>query len=717
MTNRPISLLVLAFAFVSPFASSQQSFGQFSTRAALPKTLLDEGGLSELSIQREFADAPAKAVLNELWPTSKRLSEIQLSDGQKNMALAGTDGALLLYALQDGSDSFQLLENAEDVKQFAFVDSSRAVGIDSDDRLTSWTLDQDATHRSTVEWEGGGKPMAISSNGRFVAGTKGDSPIVFDIDEGASSGEALSFVPDIKQMTFSPSRRLVVAAYSENANRIVVWELPGKGVLRDFEIDGAIGRIISVSTDETSIAIETADKRLCIYSISESFIGKSSELKIPEGSRPFVSEDHNQFGTVDSDGVASYRATVATRREIGELYFTVPVYFGTNRKIDETLATVNLFQFFRDSFGLIVSAVVGVVLILLLIFTASWHWKFAWIVFSIFTLLAMAITQFVTEGRRTEIPIGMEFVAVHESGDLNLGKCEVTVPDDHVVGTLESPFEFWVVRAKSDPNSHVLLNSVTKHRDATEFANAVNVHLTASDKKQGFLFIHGFNVSFPDAVRRTAQLQVDLHFDGPAFCYSWPSHGNFLRYNADESNAGLSREKLVEFIKIVLEQTDVESLNIIAHSMGNRVLGEAFRTLTLSDDSSGKITNLILAAPDVDQRAFIEQIAPSFCKKCSQITLYASSNDNALELSQQIHAYQRAGDTTPEPTIVEGIYTIDASTTDTSLLGHSYYGDRIGLLNDIYEIFDGDHLPDKRFGLQRINAGQKTHWKFRGGIK
>jgi esterase/lipase superfamily enzyme len=40
--------------------------------------------------------------------------------------------------------------------------------------------------------------------------------------------------------------------------------------------------------------------------------------------------------------------------------------------------------------------------------------------------------------------------------------------------------------------------------------------------KQAFVFVHGFNVSFENALRRTAQIAYDLNFDGAPFLFSWP---------------------------------------------------------------------------------------------------------------------------------------------------------------------------------------------------
>jgi esterase/lipase superfamily enzyme len=48
--------------------------------------------------------------------------------------------------------------------------------------------------------------------------------------------------------------------------------------------------------------------------------------------------------------------------------------------------------------------------------------------------------------------------------------------------------------------------------------------------KKLLFFVHGFNVSFVEAVVRGAQLAHDLEFDGDLLVYSWASMGAVLSY-------------------------------------------------------------------------------------------------------------------------------------------------------------------------------------------
>ena len=51
-----------------------------------------------------------------------------------------------------------------------------------------------------------------------------------------------------------------------------------------------------------------------------------------------------------------------------------------------------------------------------------------------------------------------------------------------------------------------------------------------ADENETFVFVHGFNNSFEDAAKRTAEIWYDVGFEGPPIMYSWPSQGStFLR--------------------------------------------------------------------------------------------------------------------------------------------------------------------------------------------
>ena len=91
--------------------------------------------------------------------------------------------------------------------------------------------------------------------------------------------------------------------------------------------------------------------------------------------------------------------------------------------------------------------------------------------------------------------------------------------------------------------------------------------------------MHGYNVTFADAARRTAQIAYDLGFDGAPVFYSWPSRAGFAAYEVDRENAEWSQVDLKNFLGQFAERSQADNIFLIAHSMGSRVLTGALEDL------------------------------------------------------------------------------------------------------------------------------------------
>jgi esterase/lipase superfamily enzyme len=315
---------------------------------------------------------------------------------------------------------------------------------------------------------------------------------------------------------------------------------------------------------------------------------------------------------------------------------------------------------------------------------------------------------------------------------LQLGSAVVTVPRavDRPKGQVTRPS--WIERAilgippEGDPARHFTIpdGGVTLYASTEDFVAAMKagVGLAAGFKDHAFIFVHGYNVSFDDALFRTAQIAYDLgDGNGPfgtAFLYSWPSAAELTAYGYDEDSARMSADYLLEFVKLVSESSGVAHVHVIAHSMGNAALLAALQKLP---DQRGTtkplIDQLILAAPDVDAGEF-EKIAASINRLARQTTLYASSRDVAMQAARKFRAgAPRAGDVTIDgPTIAASVETIDISTisTDILALGHAEYADRRELLNDIGLIFRKfEHPPDARnINFQRRGSAARVFWRY-----
>lgn len=318
---------------------------------------------------------------------------------------------------------------------------------------------------------------------------------------------------------------------------------------------------------------------------------------------------------------------------------------------------------------------------------------------------------------------------------------------------------------KLDPSKHYVFWS---YDQLTE--DAFGEALQQADS--AFVFVHGFNVSFENAILRAAQLREDGGFDGQALVFSWPTQhydGGLpeREYKASRIEARKARVFFKEFMQTVRANGPRGKVHIIAHSMGNYMMKDVLRELnderkqrvsqdcaveqrandgldlnTVGVAGSTDVENcefggrdfgeIIFAAPDVERSEFVEMVE-SIDGLGRGLTLYASSKDIAMNISKRIcelgdgpcdyrAGYVSDADNTL-PTIAENLDTIDVSLVDRNVwnrfvnkgAGHSYFGADIQVIMDIRNVMAtgarAEHRPFSLFPKER--AGVK-YWIMRG---
>jgi esterase/lipase superfamily enzyme len=297
-------------------------------------------------------------------------------------------------------------------------------------------------------------------------------------------------------------------------------------------------------------------------------------------------------------------------------------------------------------------------------------------------------------------------------GKVQLGVCEVTIPRTHDPGELEAP-SILRMEVRENAAQHVIL-SKTERLEDERFYELLRERVQASSRKELFVFVHGFDTQFEDAARRTAQIHYDLKFEGAPIFYSWPANNkSVLTYPADENTIGWSAPHLKQFLLSIVQQSGAKSINLIAHSMGNRALSIALREIELEFRGQSRLFNhVVLAAPDIDADEFRTNVAPAMQRTANHVTLYASSRDDALRISQLLHRGPRAGDSGRGLVVVPGMDTIDVTAIDSSPWGHVYYGASDPVLQDLKLLFFYSHPPQERRWLSPAQREGLTYWIF-----
>ncbi|WP_282134727.1 alpha/beta hydrolase [Seonamhaeicola maritimus] len=299
----------------------------------------------------------------------------------------------------------------------------------------------------------------------------------------------------------------------------------------------------------------------------------------------------------------------------------------------------------------------------------------------------------------------------NKRADLQYGICEVSIPLNHDLGKIESP-SIWKFEFSEDPSKHIMIRDIDM-LEKDKFFKSLSRNIKKSKTKSTFLFVHGYNTSFSEAAKRTAQISHDLLFEGKPVFYSWPSQASMFKYPKDEANIEWARYNIKNFLEDYISKSEAEDIYLVAHSMGNRGLTKAIVELMTEKPHLRKnIKEIILAAPDIDADVFRNDIAPKMASKIQKpITLYVSSDDLALKASKALHGNPRAGDSGSGLVIVKGVETIDASGVDTSFLSHSYFADTNSIISDIFDIIKSGKRALNRERLKLMKFSDDIYWR------
>lgn len=299
-------------------------------------------------------------------------------------------------------------------------------------------------------------------------------------------------------------------------------------------------------------------------------------------------------------------------------------------------------------------------------------------------------------------------------GDLEMGWLKVNIPPGHKVGKVERPKKILFFKIKEKDKKHIMITDMLIP-DENRFYELLDQRLKNYDNS-ALIFIHGYNTSFAECAWRTAQISYDVNFRGVAGFFSWPSAAKSHFYGSDIEYSDASIPDLEKFVRDFIKKTGVEEIHFVAHSMGNRLLTSMISNLQKDTGFSpeiGKINQLIMAAPDLDQDVFKRNIMPYFQAVGKRRTLYASDRDKALAFAEWLRINRpRLGDGGGSVFVQQGIDSIDASNINPpKWLDHSYVFETKPLISDLKRIIYQNDPPDVRDLKPRSKNGTR-YWIF-----
>ncbi len=310
----------------------------------------------------------------------------------------------------------------------------------------------------------------------------------------------------------------------------------------------------------------------------------------------------------------------------------------------------------------------------------------------------------------TERPRAPRFGGERNAGGVVHGSFSVRIPAAHRMSRiLDFPQRPDCLTAE-----HPLYLRGPSPQSAEQFLQAIAAAVELSPRKDLFVFVHGYNYKFDEAVLWAAQLKHDTGFEGVQVLYSWPSRGSTWSYATDSGNAEWTLPHLKEFLDQLAAAVPGARIHLLAHSLGNRPLLFALHRLATEQRSTPapRFGQIILAAPDVDQDIFRQHIGPVL-SLADRITLYTSAKDGALGASGWLFSHPRAGDSEHGLVLIPGMDTVDVTAVDTSRSRHDYFLENKRVLTDIFQLLKCGAPPAERFGLFRVPIGEGVVWQFR----
>jgi esterase/lipase superfamily enzyme len=318
-------------------------------------------------------------------------------------------------------------------------------------------------------------------------------------------------------------------------------------------------------------------------------------------------------------------------------------------------------------------------------------------------VILVATTRVATRSDRPGDRYGAE-----DADQLQFSQVGVNVPSYRARGTGELP-RAGTLRS-DDPKTNFFVTSVIPV-DSNRFVQRVAADLAGTKSRNILVFVHGFNTSFEDAAVRAAQIAADADFDGTVVLFSWPSAASVSAYVRDQQTARNAGFHLLRLLRSQLPAAQPDHIELLGHSMGSEVIAKAL-SLIGPADSLPRFSQVIFAAPDIDARVFRREILPKLSGRSDRVTLYASSDDEALRASRSLNGVWRLGLGGDSITVIKGMDTIDASRVRADVLGHTLFGNQ-SFLSDLAALLADGKSPSER-RLLPIQKGDLVFWRFRG---
>lgn len=177
--------------------------------------------------------------------------------------------------------------------------------------------------------------------------------------------------------------------------------------------------------------------------------------------------------------------------------------------------------------------------------------------------------------------------------------------------------------------------------NAEQWADLIDERLAKSDRKQAYVYIHGATTNFLNPIREMSTFAHFMGRDGAHIAFAWPVGSTVFGYFRAGDRARSNTRALRELLVFLAQETDVETIHVLAYSAGGNVLGGALHQLRLLyDDVPGselpsvtKLSSVTLSGSDEDVPIWWQYWMDEADLCAEQVTAYVSGLDLTMSLA------------------------------------------------------------------------------------
>lgn len=278
----------------------------------------------------------------------------------------------------------------------------------------------------------------------------------------------------------------------------------------------------------------------------------------------------------------------------------------------------------------------------------------------------------------------------------------------------ESPFadwSRWQPRSGPASNRNELLNVIPL--DADSFDTLLDAKAIGTGDRSVLLYVHGFRREFDAVATNVAILAYETNLASVPMLFSWPSVGSVFAYAGDSTSVRWAAADLRDTLAELLANESIDTVHVIAHSLGGNGLLEALDDLSRETVPLSKLGEIVLASPDVDSDLFRRDFLPMLRTLGARVTVYATDNDVPLQASQVVNRYRRLGDASEEIFIADGVETVVFSDVVTFMNSHDAVLEAGDVQADLYYLLNRRLGASERPTVQTVDTDGGRYWRSR----